>query len=384
MIFALVFSSCSKAPENLASREIIDGIEYVHNTSVPLHPDSTLTVEEELSIGGEDPEGNIILFEVSYVIVDDAENMYIVDRRDFNIKVFDPEGNHINTIGKKGEGPGEFQYVGPTMFTPDRRLLVMDFQARRTSLFERTGDFISSYQWKISISQPILTTDSSYFVQEFVREEGSDPIAERKLIIDEIDFDGNTLRSFGSFKLPEYKTFTDGNIMFGMSVPHSPHSIFTGDCGSQCIYHCLNGQYLIEVFDANGNLFRKIDRPYEALPYTSQDKEQFLARYKDRPDDNQKKLIESMEFPSIKNVASRLLPDDEGNLWVQTYEIKEEDGNEYTAYDIFSNNGSYEKKIWLDKRPDVFKKGKMYIHHTDEETGYTYIKRYKMKWSEYL
>ncbi len=381
MILALFLSSCSNAPENLASRAIIDGIEYVHNASVPLHPDITLSIEEELSIGGEDDEGNIILYAAAYVIVDNAENMYIVDRRDFKIKVFDPQGNFIRSIGKQGEGPGEFQQVGYISFVPDGRLLVMDFQARRTSLFDKTGEFISSHQWIKSFSQPVLATNSSYFVQEFIREEGSDPIAGRKLIVDEIDFEGDQLQSIGGFKLPEYKVHSEGDMMFGMRIPHSPRSIFAGDLKNQCFYHCLNNYYLIDVYDTTGNIFRKIDRPYDALSFTNLDKEQFLNQYADRPD-RQKKIVASMDFPSIKNIAASLITDDKGNLWVQTYEIKEEEGEKSTAYDIFSQDGSYVRKIWLKMRPEIIHSGKMYTRYTDEETGHTYIKRFKMIWSD--
>ena len=382
IILTLILSCCSKAPESLAVREVIDGVEYVRNIAEPKYPDKTLSLEEELSIGGEDQEGNIVLFEAGNVLVDDAENILIVDRRDFNIKVFDPEGKLIRSIGKKGEGPGEFQRIGYLAFVPDGRLLVMDFQARRTSLFDKAGEFISSHQWTKQLSRLVLATNTSYFVQELVREEGEDPLAERKLAINEIDFDGNQVLSVGGFKLPEFKTISDGNIMFGISVPHSPRSVFAGDIGHQCIYHCMTDKYLIEVFDSKGNIFRKIERPYDPLPYTSQDKDKFLATYRDRGNEGQKKMVEGMDFPSVKTITDRILVDDKGSLWVQTHEVKEDGDTKLASYEIFNSDGTYDAKVWLDVRLDVIRNGKMYVHYSDEETGYTYIKRFKMNWSE--
>ena len=382
LLLALFVSSCSKTPEDLASREIIDGIEHVHNASVPLHPNTTLSIEEELSIGGEDDEGDIILYETGNVIVDDAEDIYIVDRQDFKIKVFTPEGDFIRSIGRQGEGPGEFQFIGYVTFVPDGRLLVMDFRARRTSLFDKTGPFISGHPWTKSFSQPVLATDSSYFVQVRIVGEGSDPLSERRLVIDEIDFEGNEIRSFGEYQMPELRVLTQGNIMFGMSVPHSPHSLFAGDMTNQYLYHCLNDKYLIDVIDSQGNIFRKIERPYDPLPYTGQDKEEFLARYRERGDENQIKLVEGMDFPSVKNVMVRMMTDDQGNLWVQTHEIREEGDTEATAYDVFTRDGTYDMRVWLEVRPEVIKKGKMYVRDADPDTGYTYIKRFRMIWSE--
>jgi len=227
-----------------------------------------------------------------------------------------------------------------------------------------------------------LTTNSSYFVQEIVREEGTDPLANRKLIIDEIGFDGNEIRSFGEFVLPEFRTLTEGNISFGITVPHSPRSIFAGDLRKQCIFHCLNNKYSIEIYDLQGNIFRTIDRPYDPLPYTSEDKKKFLARYEARPDENMKKLVSGMNFPSVKNIAARMLTDDQGNLWIQTNEVREDGETWFTAYDLFNENGSYDSKVWLEMRPEIILKGKMYTMYANEETGYTYIKRYRMIWSK--
>jgi hypothetical protein len=35
----------SQKPESNDSVEVIDGIEYIHNTEIPLHPDKTVTFE---------------------------------------------------------------------------------------------------------------------------------------------------------------------------------------------------------------------------------------------------------------------------------------------------------------------------------------------------
>jgi hypothetical protein len=170
--------------------------------------------------------------------------------------------------------------------------------------------------------------------------------------------------------------------MFGMSVPHSPQSIFTGDTANQRFYHCLNDTYLIEVLDTEGNVFRKIDRPYDPLPYTSKDKEEVLARFRERGNPEQMKLVEGMDFPAVKNVMERMITDDEGNLWVATHEIREEGDTKATAYDVFTSDGTYDMQVWLEMRPQVINKGKMYVHYSDPDTGYTYIKRFRMIWGE--
>jgi len=47
-IFFVVFWSAgnkSQKPESKARVEVIDGVECIHNTEIPLHPDKTVTFE---------------------------------------------------------------------------------------------------------------------------------------------------------------------------------------------------------------------------------------------------------------------------------------------------------------------------------------------------
>lgn len=48
-------------------------------------------------------------------------------------------------------------------------------------------------------------------------------------------------------------------------------------------------------------------------------------------------------------------------------------------YDIFDPQGRYMAKVFLEVRPRVWKKNKMYTIYEDKE-GYRYIKRYEVEW----
>jgi len=60
VFLSLVLSAYSldqKSGSN-AAVEVIDGIEYIHNTETPMHPDKTVSFVEDLSISREDEDGN--------------------------------------------------------------------------------------------------------------------------------------------------------------------------------------------------------------------------------------------------------------------------------------------------------------------------------------
>ena len=382
LIVFMILSACSKKPESAARVEIIDGIKYVHNTEIPLHPNKKVSFEEDLSIGGEEYN---MLFRPQRFIVDQNENIYITDYQDQSIKVFNPKGEFIQTIGRKGEGPGEFSSIGYLAFLPDGRLMVMDLEARRISLFDSDGKYIESHHWAERPGGLIYATESTCLLTVYTFE-GDNPLEDMKLFVKEFDFQGNEISSFGEFKIEESKILSEkreeATIHMVIYTPYSPHSIFAADPVRQHLYHCVNDVYEIETFDREGKVIRRSDRPYKLLPFTSEDAEEFYSRYESRPMVNLKKRIRKMSMPKVKTISSRMLVDDSGNLWVETHEQKEEENRTFTAYDIFNADGYYEARVWIDKSPSLFMKGKMYRMETDEETGYRFLKRYRVIWTD--
>jgi len=377
LICILVWSACNKNQklDSNASVEIINGIEYIHNTETPMYPGKTVTFVEDLSISGEDKDGKIILFEPRLSLVDDKENIYISEMKDNVIKVFGSNGEYIRTIGSKGSGPGEFQRISYIAITKEGEVVVPDSGARRTSFFDSSDQFLKSFQWQTRYGPFILIKSSSYITGETGRSE------DRKqwLYVKEIDFDGLEIQSFGEFTHIETLEFRQKNGALSMLPPVPLKSEFSGDQERSWFYHCLNNTYIIEVYDSTGKLFRKIDRPYEPVPFTNKDVEDYRQRFAKIPE-IYKKNVEAINMPKYKSLVVKMYVDDESKLWIQTNEKKEEKDKILTAFDIFDPDGHYYAKVWTEFIPFIFKKGKMYRMAIDQETGYQTLKRYKVVW----
>lgn len=376
LILGFCLAAC-KGKVQKAKVETIEGVTYIHNPAAPLHPTKAAIIEEELIYKEKDESGEIRLFKPGRFAVDARGQIYIGDNSDMAIKVFDQAGKFLRAIGRKGEGPGEFTFIGDMVPLPDGRLLVTDFQARRTSFFDSEGQFLVSYSWKKNFLKVHLATESSCTLEEGVYTEES-----RERWIKKIDFAGEELISFGKFSFPEIKMVQVGEGMISTSVPWTPASVFAGDNSRQWLYHCPGDQYLIEVYDQKGKLFRKIDRPYQPVPVTDDDINEIKSDFTKRPDSPAAKLYGQMEFPRVKPISDRLVVDSEGNLWVRTNEVKKEEGKEITGYDIFNPDGFYDARVWLDVIPSVFAGGKIYLTDEEEATGLRQVKRYRIVWKE--
>jgi hypothetical protein len=375
VLFCPAFSRGQKSPSK-ARVEIINGVECIHNLGTPLHPDIKVTFVEDLSIGGEDKAGNVVLSEPWLSFVDNNENIYIFERRDQVIKVFGSDGKLIKTIGAKGSGPGEFQMIMNVAVNKNGKLLVFDSRSRRTSIFDSSGRFLESFQWRKRYYHFILIKDSSYIISalDFTGDGSTEQFS-----VKEVDFKGNETLIEGKYSKLEVNPIRLGNVSVYFSPPVSTFSTFAGDQAKEWFYHCLGDKYVLEVYNASGKMFRKIDRPYKPVRFTDDDAKAYRASIQ-APNESFRKAIEKMEMPKEKSIVENMLVDDKSQLWIQTNEKIVEGELILTAFDVFDSEGIYIAKIWTPLIPRIFKKGKMYRMETDQDTGYKTLKRYKVIW----
>ena len=122
--------------------EVEDGVKVIKNPGEPLYSEITFELEEDLSIGNEDDE-NYLFYRAIDIQVDTDGNIYVLDYGNYRVQVFDKSGIYLRTIGKKGQGPGEFS--APTRLQLDEEtgnIFVKDNGLRKIIIFENEGRYI--------------------------------------------------------------------------------------------------------------------------------------------------------------------------------------------------------------------------------------------------
>ena len=77
---------------------------------------------------------------------DGAGNLYILDRQGARVLKYGPDGRHLATFGRQGEGPGELsQAAGPVFVGPGDTLSVPDAMQQRVNRYTATGEPVGSY-----------------------------------------------------------------------------------------------------------------------------------------------------------------------------------------------------------------------------------------------
>jgi hypothetical protein len=98
---------------------------------------------EVFRYGGPDAEEPYAFSQPPRLVVDSAENIYARVASEGTILVFGPDGRFIRRIGRKGEGPGEFQIAGAHGLIGDT-LWVTNWPTPRMSLFRKDGSHLST------------------------------------------------------------------------------------------------------------------------------------------------------------------------------------------------------------------------------------------------
>jgi sugar lactone lactonase YvrE len=108
--------------------ETVDGVRVVHNEKGGLWGKAPkVALELVRKLGDVDTEDEHLAFNFpSDVAVDKAGHIYVLDTGNTRIQKFGPDGRYLATIGRKGQGPGEFILPDGLDIDRDGNLVVGD------------------------------------------------------------------------------------------------------------------------------------------------------------------------------------------------------------------------------------------------------------------
>lgn len=131
--------ACADGESGLSGTVVRDsaGIRIVQNdhTQPAWSPGAAWRLSEEpvVRIGSMDGEGGDILHLINDARILADGRIAVVVSGSHEVRIFDPTGHLLGTVGREGEGPGEFSYPRAVFEAPGDSLLVA--QHRRVSVF---------------------------------------------------------------------------------------------------------------------------------------------------------------------------------------------------------------------------------------------------------
>lgn len=325
------------------------GQEQVMNPGKTDKGPETLELKELWRVGGYDDE-DVLFGVITDIIADRDGNFYMLDSQLNEVQVYAPDGEYLRTIGREGEGPGEFRAAFNLLLLPNGNIGVL--QAFPSKIIGLTPDGNPADDFQLPKGE-----DEVGFKVLFMARNAGDQLA----VVYGFNQPSETgfvqksvLSLFGPDGSNERPLFDQSSEMNAADpkITETEWDTFrnrwtSGPDGR--VYSAVDfGEYKINVWGSDGKLRHVINRDYPPHERSKAESERILEIYKgftrQIPIPNIQYEIEPNWNP-IQAVQAR----DDGSLWVQTSRggpsgLPE---GEIGGYDIFNKDGKLERQVIL-------------------------------------
>jgi len=368
-----------------------DDVVVVSNPKTP-ELNMRIVFNEELSIGEVEGDENYMFGNQVYFNTDDEGNFYVNDWDRRRIQKYDSQGKYLCAIGKKGQGPGEFQNVWTPRFDKDNNLYVSDYVSRRISFFDKEGKFLRQIKIPIRSMDIYINTKGFYVGRQSTLIEGQRGIKYITiygLFDDKFKLTAEIHKETWEPKPPsgrDENSIAQGlaNTLSDMAFNPQITYFLTED---DSIYFGYPKKYEIHIYTPEGKLSKIIRREYEPIKvskwhkenYIKNQAEDFLRNLPLRADSIKKKAIQLIKYPKYKPAYQRFTLMENG--WLIVIIDTLEDGEK--LIDVFDQEGKYiaQFKTAVSTNRLFFKNGKAYALAI--ENDYRFVKRNNFEIQEY-
>lgn len=368
LLVAGLLASCG-GPKSQVDRIYEDGIEVVLNHLEPYRikgQPSELSLEKVLTIDVErDDLAEAGMGTGGEWDADDDGNIYVVgfkNRENF-IYRFDHAGHMLDSFGRRGQGPGEL--LGPSLSgVYGREVVLSDFLGMKYVVYDLDGRVIRDK--RLGHPDRLSPLGNGNLVAFGPRPDPNANAFFYNLILCDSEF--NELKVLDRYEWP-----SDDSRMY-------PYFMWRVS-GDKIIVANEARRYELWVFDLDGRLVRKIRKEYRPAKVTEEIKEAILG-----PEYRRSESSQSKYFPDPLPPLNQFFTDDEGRVFVMTYEPGPNPG-EY-IWDIFNPDGVFIGRkalnlvwagLYLGSRYTFARKGRLYCHE-EKDSGFHELVVYKMIW----
>jgi len=344
VLLTLLLSCSSENEDNLPGE--LQKLDNLTTYSINEAPNFQIELQEVARI---DDSNDVLLGRITGIQTDNADRIYISDDGEKRINVYSPAGEYIQSLGRKGQGPGEFEYVH-NLAIDQTHVYAMDFSQNfintyflDTLEFDATipmlredqrieklqGYFPSDFQ--VLSSGEVLVT----YTQSFGRND--DESQKRYDLIFQSDRTGR-IQPDPVLELESAEAIvlrTENSVsVFGAPFAVSVNSALSPN---QKIVVNRTDRFLFKLYDENGNYERAFYYPFPNKPLT---RNTALNQY---DNEDYRRAIRNYDLPETWPAIDHFLIDDENRFWVSTI-IDEEGMFEWWVLDEQGN--LLAKKIW--------------------------------------
>ena len=251
------------------------------------------------------------------------------------------------TIGRAGEGPGEFRSLTFLGHWPGDSIVVADLELARVSVFDAGGRYAREVRWGNGENSPAsaivgVFDDGSFLARAFTQLGYPPPHGLRRLdaTFFHLAAGGTLADTIGTFPgsetyfLPTERGFRANPGLFAQTLSFAT--------GPATFYAGPSDTYEYTEYSSAGRPSRLVRRSIQPAPVESGDvAAEKQARLADRPANDLRasleRMLAEMPVPDVMPVFDRILVGDDASVWVRSYNPAYEDAP--TSWTVFDSEG---------------------------------------------
>jgi hypothetical protein len=354
------------------------------------------------AIGTADGPPETLLFRATHAFRLSSGVIVIGNAGTHELRFYDAGGKHLKSVGREGEGPGEFATMSRAWRIRGDTIQVWDTRLHRMSWFAPDGKFLRSQVWAW---EPIPLTDGARLTNPLsflgVLADGSviarsNPVAARPITtpvgLNRIPVTVLVYSPLGQLRDTVGKFLdTEGFIYESVIRRGGPQQkgfspVIFGEqfliaSGGASIAVGKGKPYAIQIYDPTGKSVRTVQRATAETQATPE----HVRRFKEWEVAALPPESRALREESIKKVPSaRTLPayrglefDRDGNLWVEEYWMTKNDPRQWSIFDL---NGRWLGRIVLPHELEILDLGSDYVlGRVRDELGVEQIRLHRIR-----
>lgn len=306
--------------------------------------DEEVLREPSFRIGTADGDQDYLLFGAGQAVRLDDGRIVVINTGTNQFRIYDQNGRHLRTVGRRGEGPGEFNGLQRIGVAAGDTILAYDVWSGRLSAFSREGEFVRSqavapFEGELAPRAAGFTASGRMlahtdFDRVFVPGERRDSITYAL-----VDGTGEASTALGRYAGEEFFVLTTGGAAVRRPVTFGRNT-FAAARGDRIVIGSSD-TFRFTLFDASGRRLgvhseTRDSRRVQRADVRAADAA-WLKRMRPEMRDDLERRIGEFPHRETYPVFEDLLVGADGSVWVQEYAVP---GRPERRWTVFGPDGS--------------------------------------------